>query len=155
MDFMVISPWESDVSAASPDGSMTSHLQNAVEVGQGGPVRGTLVLSTGLMVDDCNGSMVWSVDSRYLAVPRWEATAQRLVVIDTHTGRLRASCRLYRVLELMSFHGGVVSGIDSPMHLPVAVAVDIATKFEKPVPEEWVFKGVLGRGIAWIAEFFY
>ena len=49
----------------------------------GGPTAGQLRLSNGIELDSCNPSIVWSEDSRYLAVPQWSAgRTQRLVVID-------------------------------------------------------------------------
>lgn len=126
---MPASPWDWEVALVSPDGSKTARIDNAMEIAMSAPTRGTLVLSTGLVLDGCNPSMVWSDDSRYLAVPRWEGRKQRLVVIDTSTQQVRRSNPRFRALELTSFSGGIIRGVDSPGHRPQALSFDISTAF--------------------------
>lgn len=124
------SPWDHEVTSVSPDGSKTARIEKAMEIGMGAPTRGTLFLSTGLVLEDCNPSMIWSDDSRYLAVPRWEGGSQRLAVIDTSTQQVRESNSLYRVLELTSFSGGIIGGLDSPVYRPQPISVDISSPFD-------------------------
>lgn len=126
---MTASPWDYEVTLVSPDGSKTARIEKAMEIAMSAPTRGTLVLSTGLVLEGCNPSMVWSDDSRYLAVPRWEGRKQRLVVIDTWTQQVRQSNPRYHVLELTSFSGGIIRGLDSPVYRPQALSVDISTAF--------------------------
>ncbi|MBB4638983.1 hypothetical protein [Longimicrobium terrae] len=123
----MISPWSDTASLISPDGRTTASIEDAGEIAMGAPTSGTLILSTGLTVERCSPSMVWSDDSRYLAVPRWNLDRrQQLVIIDAREGAVRALPEIYRVLQLESFDGGIVRGVDSPIHRtqPVAIAIN-------------------------------
>ena len=90
----------------------------------GSPTWGRLVLSTGFELEACSPSMVWSEDSRFLAVQRWKQLGQSLVIIDTVLGEVHAAPGAFRVLQLSAFRGGIVEGIDSPLHKPTQVRVD-------------------------------
>jgi hypothetical protein len=68
--------------------------------------------------------MVWSEDSRLLAVPRWTWLGQNLMIIDTVPGEAHVAPGRFRVLQLSAFRGGIVEGIDSPIHEPRQVRVD-------------------------------
>jgi hypothetical protein len=127
---MFVSPWAHDVTVVSPDGSKTARLDATGEMGMRGPTRGTLTLSTGLVLEECNPSMVWSHDSRYLAIPRWDGNRQRLAVIDTSTQQVRVSNSRHAVLQLASFSGGIITGIDSPAHRPRDFSLDITSPFD-------------------------
>jgi hypothetical protein len=72
--------------------------------------------------------MVWSEDSRFLAVPRWRIDRnQSLVIIDTVRGEARVAPATFRVLQLSAFHGGIVEGIDSPIHKPKQVRLETSS----------------------------
>jgi hypothetical protein len=60
--------WRRSHVAVSPDGLLTATLYGR-EVSMGNPTIGTLNLSNGIGIANCNPSFVWSEDSRYLAVP--------------------------------------------------------------------------------------
>jgi hypothetical protein len=121
---MEISPWADGAVLESPDGTKTARLVDGHEMGQGSPTYGRLVLSTGFQLEACSPSMVWSEDSRFLAVQRWKQLGQSLVIIDTVRGEVHAAPGTFRVLQLSSFRGGIVEGIDSPLHKPTQVRVD-------------------------------
>jgi hypothetical protein len=124
------SPWDSSVRASSPDGTKTASIARASEVAMGAPTSGELRLSTGPTLESCNPSIVWSDDSRFLAVPQWTPSrSQRLVVVDTETGQVRAHPATFRVLQLESFEEGTIKGIDSPVYLPVPVVLSVRTLF--------------------------
>lgn len=124
---MQVSPWAAGAVLESPDGSKTARLEDGQEIAMGGPTSGRLVLSTGFHLVGCNPSMVWSDDSRYLAVPRWRHDrSQCLVIIDTETGEARVPPRTFRVLQLSAFRDGIVEGVDSPAHMPVQVRFDVS-----------------------------
>ena len=80
--------WRRSFRLASPDGKVTAEIANAVEVSMSNPTIGTLILSTGQAIENCNPSFVWSGDSRYLAIPLDSRSRllgvgkQRLVIID-------------------------------------------------------------------------
>jgi len=121
---MEISPWADGAVLESPDGTKTARLVDGHEFGQGSPTSGRLVLSTGLQLEGCSTSMVWSEDSRFLAVPRWKWTGQSLLIIDTVRGEVRVAPGTFSVLQLSAFRGGIVEGIDSLIHKPKQVRLN-------------------------------
>lgn len=112
----------------SPDGSHNAMIEEANEIGMGAPTRGDLVISAGITIPDCGPSIVWSDDSQFLAAPQWQPFSnghrQRLVVISVAQLEFRRIGREYATLELESFIGGIVRGIDRPATDCVAVEID-------------------------------
>ena len=105
--------------AVSPDGSVVAEIDPAHEVSMGNPTRGTLTLSTGLQLADCNPSFIWSDDSRYLAVPRYFfrfglLRRQRLAVIDVVQRRVVLSRETAAYFQPESFTGGVLVVVKEP-----------------------------------------
>ena len=122
-----ISPWADQENLSSPDGKTTAVIDDAGEVGMGAPTSGRLRLSNGLTFESCNPSLVWSSDSKYLAVPQWTPLRnQRLLIISVTDCRHGYAPGEYRVLRLESFDQGVIRGIDSPVYQPRPVQVDLA-----------------------------
>jgi hypothetical protein len=122
----VISPWSWEAELVSPDGQKTARIVDAGEIAMGAPTAGRLSISSGMTLENCNPSMVWSHDSRFLAVPRWLPDRnQQLVIVDVGTGKVRVVPGRYRVLQLESFDAGVVRGVDSPIHMPQPIAVRV------------------------------
>jgi hypothetical protein len=139
---MEISPWADGAVLESPDGTKTARIDDGHEFAQGAPIWGRLVLSTGLQLAGCNPSMVWSEDSRFLAVPRWRIDrSQSLVIIDTVRGEVRVAPGTFRVLQLSAFRGGIVEGLDSPIHQPKQVRLDTSSVAWMPY----------GAGPRWLA----
>lgn len=123
---MPISPWSYGENVESPNGDLVAIVNDAAEVGMGAPTSGTLEISNGIEVADCNPSIVWSEDSKYLAVPQWtKSRDQRLMVIDVVSKDKYLVPKKYRVLELHQFKNGVISGIDSPIHKSSVIKVNI------------------------------
>ena len=123
---MTISAWAYEARLVSPDGRFVAEVVDLNEVAMGAPTRGTLRVSNGLIRESCGPSVVWSVDSEYLAVPQWTSRRdQRLVVLSMSRREARYAPGEYRVLELAGFEGGVVRGVDSPIHMPRPVEVDV------------------------------
>ena len=121
-----ISPWADSATLTSPDGRTTAAIADAWEIAMGAPTSGELTLSNGMSRDSCNPSMIWSEDSDYLAVPQWTTDrAQRLLVLCVSKRTSRYAPGQYRVLELHSFRAGVVRGVDSPIHMPRPIEVDV------------------------------
>jgi len=128
---MNISPWQSSVELTSPDGELLASIMDAVEIAMGGPTRGLLRFSNGFAVDGCNPSIVWSSDSKYLAVAQWvENRMQKLLVVEPAGRRTRVMPGSYRVLRLESFEGGVIRGVDSPIHMPVRLEVAVTDEMQ-------------------------
>ncbi len=128
-----ISAWDSSLNLTSPDGQITAVIDDANEVGQGAPTHGTLVLSNGLTFEGCNPSAVWSDDSKFLAVPQWtRARRQRLMVISIEKQSVGYASDIFNVLELHSFFAGKIKGIDSPIHQPREIEIDLCdVRWEK------------------------
>lgn len=121
---MNISPWLRSVELTSPDGEFLASIKDAVEIAMGGPTSGLLRFSNGFTVGGCNPSIVWSSDSKYLAVPQWAVDrTQQLLVAEPAARRTRMMPGSYRVLRLESFAGGVIRGVDSPIYMPARLEV--------------------------------
>jgi len=113
--------------AVSPDGKVVAAIDSAHEVSMGNPTRGTLVLSTGLRLDGCNPSFVWSDDSRYLAVPRYVAylglfRRQRMAIVDVLTERVFLSAETTVCFQPESFSEGVLIATREPTRRPSQVS---------------------------------
>lgn len=79
----------------------------------GHPCTGTLRLSDGLIVEECNPSFIWSENSRYLAVPQWSRDLgfylrQRVLVIDTRDRIVLASRRYLGWHQPESFNANIL-----------------------------------------------
>lgn len=99
----------------------------AVEVSMGNPTIGTLEVSTGLALERCNPSFLWSHDSRYLAVPRYVLRfglfrRQRMVVIDVVERIALASPELAFYFQPESFAEGVLVATKEPFHTATRVS---------------------------------
>ena len=95
----------------------------------GAPTSGELLISNGLKFHSCNPSIVWSDDSRFLAVPQWKPNnrgrhPQRLMIVSIEHECSRYVSGDFNVLELGSFSDGVVRGVDSPAYNPNQIEVD-------------------------------
>jgi hypothetical protein len=122
-----ISAWDYSLYLPSPNGQITAVIDKASEVGQGAPTYGTLKLSNGLTFQGCNPSAVWSVDSKFLAVPQWtERMMQRLLVVSMELASFGYAPDIFHVLELHSFSGGKIKGIHSPIHKPREIEIDLS-----------------------------
>ncbi len=114
---MKTSPWDDDVSKESPNGELVAVIEDAHEIGMGAPTWGDLKISNGMKIEGCNPSIVWSEDSRFLAVPKWTRDKnQRLIVIDVEREKIYPFSGEYAVLELDRFENGTISGVDSPIY---------------------------------------
>jgi hypothetical protein len=122
-----ISAWDYSLYLTSPDGQITAVIDKASEVGQGAPTYGTLKLSNGLIFQGCNPAAVWSDDSKFLAVPQWtESMMQQLLVISIEQASIGYAPDIFHVLELHSFSSGKIKGIDSPIHEPREIEIDLS-----------------------------
>ena len=111
--------WRSAHRASSPSGLMDAEIASAYEVSMGNPTCGTLRLSTGLELERCNPSFIWSDDSRYLAVPQYFYRLglfprQRMVVIDTLEQRVVASRDTAYYYQPESFLVGLLVATKEP-----------------------------------------
>lgn len=115
------SPWSYKATLPSPDGKLTADFDEAMEVGQGAPTRGTLKIEykdkQEVISRSAGASLAWSDDSRFLAFSEWTKNMnQVLCIYDTKEERIDRAPNQYRVIELKDFKNGVVHGIDSPIY---------------------------------------
>lgn len=120
-------------SASSPDGKIVAEIEGAFELGMSNPTCGMLKLSSGLQLDGCNPSFIWSDDSRYLAVPRYFVRLglfrrQRIVVIDTVDRKALASPETTFYYQPESFSDGLLVVTKEPTRA--------ATKIAWRIPDE-------------------
>jgi hypothetical protein len=133
-----ISPWDDIAVLRSPDGRKRATFFDGLEIAMGGPTVGTVTVyadGTAWQVDNVNASMVWSSDSRRLAIPFWKGHVQRLMILDTETQTRSVGTAEYRVLQLEEFNGGVVRAIDSPIHVPAVVAITLGADVTAGTPQ--------------------
>ena len=105
----------------------------------GNPTYGTLRLSTGLKLERCNPSFLWSSDSRYLAVPQFFDRfgifrRQRLLVIDARDQTVFASPDFTYYFQPESFSDGRLLVTKNPFksaqQIAWAIPADLA-KFSR------------------------
>lgn len=99
--------------ATSPDGRFVAEMDPAWEVSMSNPTSGVLRVSSGLAVERCNPSFIWSDDSRYLAVPKYFnrlglLRKQRVLIIDVIEGRVFASRMTASYFQPESFVRGTL-----------------------------------------------
>lgn len=118
-----ISPWSDSVFLTSPNGKFSAAIDDAGEIAMGAPTSGVLKISGGLTYQSCSPSIVWSDDSRHLAVPQWTfRRQQRLMVISIEKRRAGYLPGIFRVLELHSFSNGKIAGVDSSIPIEIEVS---------------------------------
>ena len=133
-----ISAWADSLNLPSPDGQITAVIDDGHEFGQGSPIIGTLVLSNGVTFEGCSPSAVWSDDSKFLAVPQWvPVRRQRVLVISMEKKTAGWVSGKFSVLELHSFSGGKIKGIDSPVYKPREIEIDFSEVRWKETETFW------------------
>jgi hypothetical protein len=112
---------------------MWAKIENAVEVSMGNPTIGTMTTSTGLQVERCNPSFIWSDDSIYIAVSQysysriWGFGKQRLLIIDVNKNMKWQSPKLAHYIQPDSFERGKISFIMNPFKKPMTSNYNIIT----------------------------
>jgi hypothetical protein len=111
--------WRRSHQAASPDGRHSAVIDPAYEVSMSNPTRGTLRLSSGLAIDNCNPAFLFSADSRYLAVPRWHVVLglfrrQHLLVVHLETHRCYRSRQGWWLLQPEHFSSSSLRLVANP-----------------------------------------
>jgi len=99
-----------------------------------GPTKGILCIAGLFDIPDCNPTFLWSDDARFLAVPQWKyflRRRERLLVVEAETKAVFASPSKFRLLDLKTFSGGVITGIDSPIWKPRNIAISLSEVTEK------------------------
>ena len=116
----------------SPNGQYVAVFDDAMEIAMGAPMRGTLTVRQKgqqkplIELPDASGSFVWSSDSTAIAFPRWTVKSdQRLCILRVPTGMTEVIDERFDVLQLESFCGGRVVGVDSPIYRPKKVDIQV------------------------------
>lgn len=123
-----ISAWTSeDIEIHSPSRASSVFIRGASEIAMGAPTSGELVLPCGRIISACNPSLVWSDDELFLALPRWtDERFQRLALVRVRDGQFMQLPTEYKVLELRSFNGRIIEGVDSPIYNPKPLKLDVS-----------------------------
>jgi len=108
-----------DYIASSPNGSDYAEITGAYEVSMSNPTYGTLHTRSGLVLDYCSPSFIWSDDSRYLAVPQFfmrlkTFRRQRMVIIDTKARCAYRSPEVAYYYQPENFTAGSLTAIVEP-----------------------------------------
>jgi hypothetical protein len=125
--------------ASSPNGTLVAEIEKAVELGMSNPTSGTLRLSIGLELDQCNPSFIWSDDSRYLAVPRYFVRfgffrRQRIIIIDAAERKAFASPETAYYFQPESFAAGLLVVTREPARAATRVSWRIPGDLEQFSP---------------------
>ncbi len=121
----------------SPDGHYVATVTDAQEYAMGSETYGTLTVTgeyrgypVRLEFEDCNPNVVWSDDSKMLAVPqRTREQGLRLLLISLPRGQSQSIPRLFIALELHSLVGGIIRGIDGHGYFPMKFEMDVSRAF--------------------------
>lgn len=108
-----VSPLDEEVNLPSPDGTVAVRFSGQ-EVHMSGPVQGFVLLSNGRAVPACSPVMVWSADSKHLAILRMDAGQRRttLAVVGVADGSVADVRQDVGFPALASFDGGVIESAD-------------------------------------------
>jgi len=106
----------------SPDGKITVEILDGGEFRMGGPIICTIALSTGHRFENCGEAMIFSDDSRHLALATWEPReagdavrlAERILVIAVPSGATARWPGEFDELEFRAFEGGTIRAVDAP-----------------------------------------
>lgn len=129
--------WNSSLKLESPDGKYSAEIREAHEISMGNPTSGTLELSTGLVIERCNPSFIWSDDSRYLAVPEysfnrfWGVGRQKLTVIDVRDNIVWRTRKLAHYIQPKKFSDGLLTVLLNPQHRTRSVTFSIPADLDK------------------------
>jgi hypothetical protein len=104
------------------------------EIGMGAPLRGICRIKINenksiLIGNNCGGPAIWTRNGLKTAIPIWEksffsGTFQRIGLVDLKKQTLTKYKKKFRVLDLRSFSGNLILGIDSPIHRMKTVEFD-------------------------------
>jgi len=122
--------------ATSPNGSDRAEIKGAYEVSMSNPTYGTLRTASGLVLEYCSPSFVWSDDSRYLAVPQFfmrlkTFRRQRMVIIDTKERFGYRSPEVAYYYQPENFTAGSLTAIVEPCKTKKMIQWQVPGCFER------------------------
>ncbi len=118
-----------DKQTLSPNKKYRVIYGNLEEFAMGGPIGGACRLvdeeNRSYLIDECcGGPPVWSADNK-VALGKWFGnTTQQILVLDPIVMEITVYKGLFVILNLREFEGGVIKGIESPIHEPEHVMFD-------------------------------
>jgi hypothetical protein len=130
-------PWDfhnNDKKVYSPDNFHNLVYYKLNEIAMGAPIAGECYLENKdkqkIRIHDwCGGPPAWEKGGQFVAIPIWtrkflKGTVQQIGVVDTERRELRIFTRTFTVLDLRSFHKGVIYGYDSPIRKSTTLTFD-------------------------------
>ena len=143
--------WRNSWRSESPDGKFTAEISEALEVSMGNPTSGTLILSSGITIEKCNPSFIWSDDSVYLAVPQysfswlWGIGKQRLLIIDVNKNIGWQSRKIAYYIQPEKFRGGKLTLTLNPFRkaktMIYSIPKDLGTFTKMTLPPNKAMQG--------------
>lgn len=116
--FLYLAPGSLEASRASPDGRWTARIHASDEVWPDGPRAGILEIGD-LRIPDCSPSMVWSGDSKRLAIALWTRLRGnytghcRLAIVQPPHGKPTPLPGDHGPLALWAFEAAAVRAFDA------------------------------------------
>ncbi len=131
-------PWNfsnDDICMLSPSGKYKIEYGNLTEFGQGSPLQAALYvknMETGKkakIFELAGGPPVWNNNKDIVAVPVWwrgclYGNGQKLLLINLESKEFVIFKKRFRLLDLKTYAGGIITGFDSPLHKPKALNFD-------------------------------
>ena len=122
--------------AFSPDGEDWAEISKAFEVSMSNPTCGTLQTKSGLKLENCSPSFIWSDDSRYLAVPLFFHRfgifqRQRMAIIDMKNRYGFLSSKIAFYFQPEAFYAGILEVTQEPFKTKEMIQWQIPESFEQ------------------------
>lgn len=110
----IISPYDNrNIDVISPDSAMTASIKNGQEFAMSAPVICDIVVGN-LSMTMCSPSIIWSNDSRYLAIPVWRLNrndpywTESVYLVDILNNKMRSAPGIYIAITLNAFIGSMI-----------------------------------------------
>ena len=135
-------PWDfsnNDKNLKSPNGFYKVEYGKLNEIAMGAPIGGECFLINNekriKLSDWCGGPIIWNNSSTKIALPTGTKNRnQKIVIVDIEMMTATTYKKEFSVLNLQSFEGNLIKGIDSPIHMPTVLNFDLEKeKIEKKV----------------------
>lgn len=136
-------PWSFDNEFISPDNVHRLFYYGLQEVSEGAPLGGICEWinaegSKRRFWRLCAGPPQWQKEGKFVAIPVWtdrilSGKRQRIALLNTENATLTVFRRIYRVCHLHLFEDKILSGIDSPLHKPKRIEIDIRKEEVKEI----------------------
>lgn len=135
-------PWDfhnTDKNLVSTDNIGKVVYESLNEIAMRAPIGGTCLIEKNngqkIKINDwCAGPPTWETEGQLLAIPIWtrkffKGTVQQIGIVDVTKNELKIFSKTFNVLDLRSFHEGIIYGYHSPIHK--TKVVDFDTEKEK------------------------